>query len=123
MLVLATGYSQSNNVSVFQSESYIINGTPYLDQAIILTISDSDINVKSLGDLKIIKKAVSVRNTSVYHCIYQGNKVEVIIFNSTEKLKVTVRGENLKFVLESDIIDPKQIKDKMDEEVPQTADR
>lgn len=116
LLAVATGYSQSNDVSVFKSESYIIDGVPYLDPETILTISDSDIDVKPLGTLKIIKKAIAVRNTSVYHCEYQGKPVEVITFISTDKLKVTVRGENLKHVIESDLIDPK----KMEEEFSKT---
>lgn len=122
MLVFTAGYSQSNDVSVFKSESFTVNGTPFLEPETVLTISNSEITVKSLGTLKIIKKAVSVRSTSVYRCEFEGKNVEAIIFNSTEKLKVTVRGENLKFVLESDVIDPEKIKDKMDE-APQTADR
>lgn len=112
LLVVTAGYSQSNDVSIFKSENFTVDGIPYLEPETILTISDSDINVKPIGNMRIIKKAVSVRNTSVYHCEYQGKKVEVITFISTEKLKVTVRGENLKHVLESDLIDAK----KLDEE-------
>jgi hypothetical protein len=37
--------------------------------------------------------------------------VEVIIFITTEKLKVTVRGEGIKHVIELDLIDPKKIED------------
>ena len=117
LLVVTAGFSQSNDVSIFKSENYTINGTQYTAPETIVTISDTDINVKPIGNLKIIKKAVSVRNTSVYHCDYQGKRVEVITFISTEKLKVTVRGENLKYIIESDLIDPK----KMDEEFSKSA--
>lgn len=111
LLAVATGYAQPNDVSVFKSENYIIDGVPYLNPETILTISESDIQVKPLGTLRIIKKAIAVRNTSVYHCEYEGKPVEVITFISTDKLKVTVRGENLKHVIESDSIDPKKMEE------------
>lgn len=111
LLAAALGYSQSNNASVFKSESYTIDGVPYLEPETILTLSDSEIHVKPLGTLTLIKKAIAVRNTSVYHCEYQGKPVEVITFISTDKLKVTVRGENLKHVIESDLIDPNRVEE------------
>ena len=111
LLAAALGYSQSNGASVFKSQNYTIDGVSYLEPETILTLSDSEINVKPLGTLTIIKKAVAVRNTSVYHCEYQGKPVEVITFISTDKLKVTVRGENLKHVIESDLIDPNRIEE------------
>lgn len=104
-----TGFSQTGDVVVFKSDGYIIDGAPSLEPDTILTISDSDIQVKSVGTMKILKKAISVKNTSVYLCEFEGKHVEVITVISPEKLKVTVRGENLKHVIESDLMDEKKI--------------
>ena len=111
LFVSFSGFSQANNSVSFKSNGYVIDGRPYLEPDTILKISESEIDIKSVGTMKIIKKAISVRNTSVYNCEFQGKPVEVITVISTEKLKVTIRGENLKHIIESDLIDPTKIKE------------
>lgn len=111
LLVVTSGFSQANDVYEFKSESYIINGTPFLGPETVFSISESDMNIKPLGNVQILNKAVSVKNTSVYNCDYQGKKVEVITVITPEKLKVTVRGQGIKHVIEADLIDPKKLEE------------
>jgi len=113
LLFAAAAFSQTNDIAVFKSDGYIIDGVPSLEPDTILTLSDSDIYVKSVGTLKIVKKAIAVKNTSVYHCEFKGKPVEVITVITPEKLKVTVRGDNLKRVIQSDLMDEKKIEAEM----------
>ena len=113
LLFAAAVFSQTNDIAVFKSDGYIIDGVPSLEPDTILTLSDSNIYVKSVGTLKIVKKAIAVKNTSVYHCEFKGKPVEVITVITPEKLKVTVRGDNLKRVIESDLMDGKKIEAEM----------
>lgn len=113
LLFAAAAFSQINDIAVFKSDGYIIDGVPSLEPDTILTLSDSDIYVKSVGTLNIVKKAIAVKNTSVYHCEFKGKPMEVITVITPEKLKVTVRGDNLKRVIESDLMDEKKIEAEM----------
>lgn len=113
LLFAAAAFSQTNDIAVFKSDGYIIDGVPSLEPDTILTLSNSDIYVKSVGTLNIVKKAIAVKNTSVYHCEFKGKPVEVITVITPEKLKVTVRGDNLKRVIESDLMDEKKIEAEM----------
>lgn len=109
LLFATAGFSQTNDIAVFKSDGYIIDGVPSLEPDTILTLSDTDMYVKSVGNLRILKKAIAVKNTSVYLCEFEGKPVEVITVITPEKLKVTVRGESLKRVIESDLMDAKKI--------------
>lgn len=96
-----SGYSQDYNQIVLKAENYSINETNYEGLETLFTLNENEINVKPIGSMRLIKKAVSVKNTSVYFCEYQGEEVEVITVISKEKFKVTVRGNNMKYVIES----------------------
>ncbi len=102
LLVFVAGYSQADYYKVvLKSENYTINKEPHNEPGNLFALTDNTVSVKPIGDMKLIKKAVSVKDTSVYFCEYQGKKVEVITVITQEKFKVTVRGENMKYVIES----------------------
>lgn len=102
LLLFAAGYSQADYYKVvLKSENYTINKEAYNEPETLFTLTENTVSVKPIGDMRLIKKAVSVKDTSVYFCEYQGKQVEVITVISIEKFKVTVRGENMKYVIES----------------------
>lgn len=106
LLLFATGYSQADYYKVvLKSENYKINNATYSEPETLFTLSDNAVNVKPIGEMRLIKKAVAVKDTSVYFCEYQGKPVEVITVITLEKFKVTVRGENMKYVIESEAND------------------
>ena len=111
LLVVTSGFSQTSDVYEFKSQSYTINGIPFLERETVFSISELDMNIKPIGNVQILNKAVSVKNTSVYNCDYQGKKVEVITVITPEKLKVTVRGQGINHVIEADLIDPKKLEE------------
>lgn len=86
---------------VLKSENYTINKESFSNPETLFTLTENTVSVKPIGEMRLIKKAVSVKDTSVYFCEYDGKKVEVITVISLEKFKVTVRGENIKYVIES----------------------
>jgi len=96
------GYSQDYYKVVLKAENYSINDTSYEGLETLFTLSDTEINVKPVGNMRLIKKAVSVKDTSVYFCEYQGQEVEVITVITKENFKVTVRGNDMKYVIESE---------------------
>lgn len=96
------GYSQDYYKVVLKAENYSINDISYEGPETLFTLSDTEINVKPVGNMRLIKKAVSVKDTSVYFCEYQGQEVEVITVITKEKFKVTVRGNDMKYVIESE---------------------
>jgi len=103
LLFFIAGYSQEDYYKVvLKSGNYTINDEVFNEPETLFTLTENTISVKPIGDMRLIKKAVSVKDTSVYFCEYQGEKVEVITKISTEKFKVTVRGENMKYVIESE---------------------
>jgi len=103
LLFFIAGYSQEDYYKVvLKSGNYTINDEVFNEPETLFTLTENTISVKPIGDMRLIKKAVSVKDTSVYFCEYQGKKVEVITKISTEKFKVTVRGENMKYVIESE---------------------
>ena len=95
------GYSQDYYKVVLKSENYKINDATYSEPETLFMLSDNSVNVKPLGEMKLVKKAVAVKDTSVYFCEYQGKPVEVITVISIDKFKVTVRGQGMKYVIES----------------------
>ena len=101
LLLFIAGYSQDYYKVVLKSENYKINDATYSEPQTLFTLSDVAVNVKPLGEMRLLKKAVSVKDTSVYFCEYQGKQVEVITVITVEKFKVTVRGEGVKYVIES----------------------
>ena len=101
LLLFMAGYSQDYYKVVLKSENYKINDATYSEPQTLFTLSDVAVNVKPLGEMRLLKKAVSVKDTSVYFCEYQGKQVEVITVITVEKFKVTVRGEGVKYVIES----------------------
>jgi len=101
MLLFMAGYSQDYYKVVLKSENYKINDATYSEPETLFMLSDNSVNVKPLGEMKLVKKAVAVKDTSVYFCEYQGKPVEVITVITIEKFKVTVRGEGMKYVIES----------------------
>lgn len=102
LLLFVAGYSQQDNYKVvLKSENYKINDESFNNPETLFTLTENTVSVKPLGEMRLIKKAVSVKDTSVYFCEYEGKKVEVITVISLEKFKVTVRGENVKYVIES----------------------
>jgi len=106
LLLFAAGYSQADYYKVvLKSENYKINDATYSEPETLFTLSDNAVNVKPIGEMRLIKKAVAVKDTSVYFCEYQGKPVEVITVITLEKFKVTVRGENMKYVIESEAND------------------
>ncbi len=100
--IFMTAYSQDKYQIVLKAENYSINNTSYEGLETLFTLSDTEINVKPVGNMRLIKKAVSVKDTSVYFCEYQGQEVEVITVITKEKFKVTVRGNAMKYVIESE---------------------
>ncbi|WP_296143102.1 hypothetical protein [uncultured Flavobacterium sp.] len=101
LLLFTAGYSQDYYKVVLKSENYTINQEAYNEPETLFTLTENTVSVKPIGDMRLIKKAVSVKDTSVYFCEYQGKQVEVITVITIEKFKVTVRGENMKYVIES----------------------
>ena len=101
LLLFMAGYSQDYYKVVLKSENYKINDATYSEPETLFMLSDNSVNVKPLGEMKLVKKAVSVKDTSVYFCEYQGKPVEVITVITIEKFKVTVRGKGMKYVIES----------------------
>lgn len=101
LLLFMAGYSQDYYKVVLKSENYKINDDTYSEPETLFMLSDNSVNVKPLGEMKLVKKAVAVKDTSVYFCEYQGKPVEVITVITIEKFKVTVRGEGMKYVIES----------------------
>ena len=101
LLLFMAGYSQDYYKVVLKSENYKINDATYSEPQTLFTLSDVAVNIKPLGEMRLLKKAVSVKDTSVYFCEYQGKQVEVITVITVEKFKVTVRGEGVKYVIES----------------------
>ena len=101
LLLFMVGYSQDYYKVVLKSENYKINDATYSEPETLFMLSDNSVNVKPLGEMKLVKKAVAVKDTSVYFCEYQGKPVEVITVITIEKFKVTVRGEGMKYVIES----------------------
>lgn len=103
LLLFAAGYSQADQYKVvLKSNNYTINEQAFSKPEVLFTLSDNAVSVKPLGEMRLIKKAVAVKDTSVYLCDYQGKQVEVITVISTDKFKVTVRGEDMKYVIESE---------------------
>jgi len=112
LLFATVSYTQSDYYKVvLKSENYTINETAYSGSEALFLLSDNAITVKPVGEMKLVKKAVAVKNTAVYFCEYQGKPVEVITHITPEKFKVTVRGENLKYVIESESTDMVQKSD------------
>jgi len=112
LFLIATGYSQSDYYKiVLKAENYTINEQAFNEPETLFTLTDNTLSVKPIGEMRLIKKAVSVKDTSVYFCEYEGKQIEVITVISLEKFKVTVRGENLKYVIESEPNDIGQSKE------------
>jgi len=101
LLLFVAGFSQQQYQIVLKSENYKINDVSYTGLETLFGLADNAVMVKPVGTMRLLKKAVSVKDTSVYFCEYQGKKVEVITLITEEKFKVTVRGEGLKYVIES----------------------
>lgn len=101
LLLFTASYSQDYYKVVLKSENYTINEEAYNKPETLFTLTENTVSVKPIGEMRLIKKAVSVKDTSVYFCEYQGKQVEVITVITIEKFKVTVRGENMKYVIKS----------------------
>lgn len=103
LLIFSAGFSQDDYKIVLKSEKYTINKAIFTAPETIFALSESTIFVKPLGVTKLIRKAVKVKDTSVYFCEFNGKQIEVITVITMENFKVTVRGENLKYVIEGAI--------------------
>jgi len=102
LLVFISGYSQKEYKVLLKSERYSINDVVYEQPDILFALSDSILNVKPVGDLKLLKKAVSIKETSIYHCEFEGKKVEVITVVRRENFRITVRGEGIDYIIKAD---------------------
>lgn len=112
MLLFMAGQAQESNYKVvLKSDNYTINEESFNNPETLFTLTENTVSVKPIGEMKLIKKAVAVKDTSVYLCEYEGKAVEVITVISLEKFKVTVRGENIKYVIESEATETAQSKE------------
>jgi len=102
LLLSISGFCQKNYNVLLKAERYSINDVVYEQPDILLTLQDTILNVKPVGDLKLVKKAVSIKETSIYHCEFEGKKVEVITVIKRENFRITVRGEGIDYVIKAD---------------------
>jgi|GEM_PF-3495510 len=109
LLLSISGNCQNDYKILLKSETYSINEISYNQPDILFTLTDSIINVRPIGNLKLIKKAASIKETSIYKCEYEGKAVEVITIIRRDNFKITVRGEDLNYIIKGDFntISPK----------------
>lgn len=102
LLLSVSGFCQKNYNVLLKAEKYSINDVVYEQPDILFALQDTILNVKPVGDLKLVKKAVSIKETSIYQCEFEGKKVEVITVIKRENFRITVRGEGIDYVIKAD---------------------